>query len=381
MIAAEMPFPTGTSASDRQGLRASVNQISWYLRSRCASALAPRFSASLSRLSLRSSDLPTIRPSKGRPGAGSRRVRAPHDHGAGRRWYGARRRHYTLRRAEPPRPLPHGLPGDRPGHAGWCRGRRGGAGRARGRTASSSPPTSTTWCWPSATSTSAPPTQRRRSRWPTASRWCGPPASSGDQFRRRCPAPTWCGRSWSAPPRGGWRVFLLGAGPGVADEAARRLRERPGVDVVGTAAPFLTARGGDGAGAAEAAAAVRAVRPHLVLVAFGAPKQELWMSRNAGALAPARAPGGRGQRRLPGRASSPRAEVDLPGRAGVALAAPEGAAPALAALPGGRPGLRPHPWPAAAPQVEGRAGLRRMSHHRSAATTLASSGNRKAPMR
>ena len=85
----------------------------------------------------------------------------------------------------------------------------------------------------------------------------------------------------------GWRVFLLGAGPGVAEEAARRLRERPGVNVAGTAAPFLTARGGDGEGAAEAAAAIRAARPHLVLVAFGAPKQELWMSRNAGALAPA----------------------------------------------------------------------------------------------
>ncbi len=84
-----------------------------------------------------------------------------------------------------------------------------------------------------------------------------------------------------------WRVFLLGAGPGVAELAGARLREL-GVDVVGTAAPAVASDplapdpGGD-----EAAATVRAARPDVVVVAFGAPKQELWMHRHRAALAPA----------------------------------------------------------------------------------------------
>ena len=81
--------------------------------------------------------------------------------------------------------------------------------------------------------------------------------------------------------REGWRVFLLGAGPGVAPAAATRLRSRyPGVSIVGTfggnAAP---------AGDADTRAAVSAAgRVDLLLVAYGAPRQELWMQRNLPAL-------------------------------------------------------------------------------------------------
>ncbi len=78
-----------------------------------------------------------------------------------------------------------------------------------------------------------------------------------------------------------WRVFLLGAGPGVAPAAAACLRSRyPGVSIVGTfggnAAP---------AGDADTRAAVSAAgRVDLLLVAYGAPRQELWMQRNLPAL-------------------------------------------------------------------------------------------------
>ena len=84
----------------------------------------------------------------------------------------------------------------------------------------------------------------------------------------------------------GWRVFLLGGEPGVAEEAAERLRAR-GTEIVGTAAPWVrgVAAGPDPEGDA-AAEAVRACRPHLVVVAFGAPKQEIWMHRHRRALAP-----------------------------------------------------------------------------------------------
>ncbi len=85
-----------------------------------------------------------------------------------------------------------------------------------------------------------------------------------------------------------WRVFLLGAGPGVAEAAAERLRRERGVDVVGTAAPFVRAGPGEADPEGDAAAlAIQRARPHLVLVAFGAPKQELWMHRRREALAPA----------------------------------------------------------------------------------------------
>lgn len=75
----------------------------------------------------------------------------------------------------------------------------------------------------------------------------------------------------------GWRLFLLGAGPGVADAAAARLRqEAPGIVIVGTFA-------GDGseAGDAETSARVAQASPDLLLVAYGAPKQELWIARNS----------------------------------------------------------------------------------------------------
>jgi N-acetylglucosaminyldiphosphoundecaprenol N-acetyl-beta-D-mannosaminyltransferase len=80
-----------------------------------------------------------------------------------------------------------------------------------------------------------------------------------------------------------WRVYLLGAGPGVAEEAARRLRDRCGLEVVGTDSPRIRLDGtpDDTAAALER---VRAAAPHLLLLAFGAPKQEVWAHRHRHAL-------------------------------------------------------------------------------------------------
>lgn len=74
----------------------------------------------------------------------------------------------------------------------------------------------------------------------------------------------------------GWRLFLLGAGPGVAEEAARRLVTRySGLKIVGTYA---------GSPAAEEQAyivgLVRRARPDVLLVAYGHPKQDKWIARN-----------------------------------------------------------------------------------------------------
>ena len=91
--------------------------------------------------------------------------------------------------------------------------------------------------------------------------------------------------------RRGWRLYLLGGAPGVADEAGRRLQALfPALMLAGTDAPLLSADPGDPASAA-ALARLRAARPDLVLVALGAPKQELWIDRHRDALRPAVAVG------------------------------------------------------------------------------------------
>ena len=77
------------------------------------------------------------------------------------------------------------------------------------------------------------------------------------------------------------RWFLLGAAPGVAAEAGRRLLARyPGLQVVGTFEGSPHA-----ADDVAAQAALRAASPvDVLLVAYGAPGQELWMARNVPTL-------------------------------------------------------------------------------------------------
>jgi N-acetylglucosaminyldiphosphoundecaprenol N-acetyl-beta-D-mannosaminyltransferase len=72
----------------------------------------------------------------------------------------------------------------------------------------------------------------------------------------------------------GARLFLLGAAPGVADEAAARLRARfPATQIVGVypGSPALR----DWPAIAEQ---LRAARPTILLVAFGHPQQDLWIA-------------------------------------------------------------------------------------------------------
>ena len=74
----------------------------------------------------------------------------------------------------------------------------------------------------------------------------------------------------------GWRVYFLGATEGVARAAAERLRAlNPGLVIAGTFA-------GDPSPAAAGAlvAGVRAARPELLLVAYGAPAQDKWIARH-----------------------------------------------------------------------------------------------------
>jgi N-acetylglucosaminyldiphosphoundecaprenol N-acetyl-beta-D-mannosaminyltransferase len=76
-----------------------------------------------------------------------------------------------------------------------------------------------------------------------------------------------------------FRVFLLGGGEGVADEAARRLVERyPGLQIVETACPPYRDLSDEEHEALVAE--VRAASPDLLIAAFTMPKGERWISAN-----------------------------------------------------------------------------------------------------
>jgi N-acetylglucosaminyldiphosphoundecaprenol N-acetyl-beta-D-mannosaminyltransferase len=83
-----------------------------------------------------------------------------------------------------------------------------------------------------------------------------------------------------------WRVYLLGGGSGVAEVAARELKKQFDIEIVGTDAPFVTPDGEAFEGPAVIERINRAA-PHLLFVAFGAPKQELFLHRSRAAIRPA----------------------------------------------------------------------------------------------
>ncbi len=74
----------------------------------------------------------------------------------------------------------------------------------------------------------------------------------------------------------GWRMFLLGARPGVAEKTATILSQRyPGLHVVGTYPG--SPRDED---YPEIARRIKTTHPDILLVAYGAPKQDLWIARH-----------------------------------------------------------------------------------------------------
>ncbi len=78
----------------------------------------------------------------------------------------------------------------------------------------------------------------------------------------------------------GWRLYLLGAAPGVAERTAQLLQARyPGLQVAGTYA------GSPSDGEAPAIIArIQQARPDVLFVAYGAPRQDLWIARHRDAL-------------------------------------------------------------------------------------------------
>jgi N-acetylglucosaminyldiphosphoundecaprenol N-acetyl-beta-D-mannosaminyltransferase len=76
-------------------------------------------------------------------------------------------------------------------------------------------------------------------------------------------------------------IYLLGAGPGIAQRAAQRIQlQWPSVKVVGTYCPPLGFEN-DEAENQAIVQRVNAARPDLLVLGLGAPKQELWINRFA----------------------------------------------------------------------------------------------------
>jgi len=95
----------------------------------------------------------------------------------------------------------------------------------------------------------------------------------GTPLKDRVPGIEFAGDMLSCLNRRGGRLYLLGAKPGVAEEAGRRITERyPNIELCGTQ---------DGYFKDEEAALLKvaAARPDLLFVCLGAPKQEKWMAR------------------------------------------------------------------------------------------------------
>jgi N-acetylglucosaminyldiphosphoundecaprenol N-acetyl-beta-D-mannosaminyltransferase len=73
----------------------------------------------------------------------------------------------------------------------------------------------------------------------------------------------------------GYRIFLLGSSPGVAEEAAEKLRLRhPGCNIVGTRHGFFPTEDSD-----VVAQEVAALSPDVLFVAMGIPRQEKFIAK------------------------------------------------------------------------------------------------------
>jgi N-acetylglucosaminyldiphosphoundecaprenol N-acetyl-beta-D-mannosaminyltransferase len=108
-----------------------------------------------------------------------------------------------------------------------------------------------------------------------AARWLGHP------LRQRVTGSDGIYRLAAHCARRGYRLFLLGAAPGVAEIVGQRLAmASPGLEVAGAYAgsPHVEEE-------QDIIERVRAVAPDLLLVAYGVPAEEKWIARNRDRLA------------------------------------------------------------------------------------------------
>ena len=102
-------------------------------------------------------------------------------------------------------------------------------------------------------------------------------AMLGTPLKERVPGIEFAARLMERMAGEGLSLFLLGAKPGVAEEAARRLTAQyPGLRIAGTHDGYFQEDG-------PVIEAIRESGADVVFVCLGAPKQELWMAKNGAA--------------------------------------------------------------------------------------------------
>lgn len=103
-------------------------------------------------------------------------------------------------------------------------------------------------------------------------------AMLGTPLKSRVPGIDFASNVISRLAQRGGSVYLLGAKPLVAEAAAEKLTQTyPGIVIAGTNDGYFT----DDAPVIEK---INAASPDFLMVCLGSPKQELWMSANAGRL-------------------------------------------------------------------------------------------------
>lgn len=104
--------------------------------------------------------------------------------------------------------------------------------------------------------------------------WAG--RFAGFRDNQRVCGPDLFPAAMSRSPLNGWKHYLLGGEPGVADRLARQLQQRhPSIRIVGTHCPPFRTLSSDEAD--SMVAAINDSGADILWVALGAPKQEKWM--------------------------------------------------------------------------------------------------------
>ncbi len=105
----------------------------------------------------------------------------------------------------------------------------------------------------------------------------------GSPLPERIPGPSFLPAACEYGVAKGWRHFFYGGAEGVADRLAGNLRAKfPGVRIVGTYSPPFRSLTDDEERRVKDL--IETARPHLLWVALGSPKQEVWVAEHVGTI-------------------------------------------------------------------------------------------------
>jgi N-acetylglucosaminyldiphosphoundecaprenol N-acetyl-beta-D-mannosaminyltransferase len=105
---------------------------------------------------------------------------------------------------------------------------------------------------------------------------------TGRRLKERVTGVDLCDRLAKEASQHGWKIYLLGAGPGIAQQSAANLQKKyPKLKIVGTSGADP-----DPNSAHDIKNDIIAAKPAILLVAYGSPTQELWIQKHRQELDP-----------------------------------------------------------------------------------------------